>query len=122
MESPTTEQGSPAISGFGSGTVVGVEVEVGVGVGVGVGVAEGFGAATATPLFHISFLPLFTHVYFLPPDVMLCPALLQTLPAFGAVAAWATEAIKTKESSTGNRRITFLIPKLYVITMTKTIT
>ena len=130
MESPTTKQGSQAISGFGSGVFVGVGVGVGVGVavavavavGVGVGVAKGFGAATATPLFHTNFLPLFTHVYFLPPDVMLCPALLQTLPAFGAVAAWATEAIKTKESSTGNRRITFLIPKLYVITMTKTIT
>ena len=122
MESPTTEQGSPAISGFGSGTFVGVGVAVAVAVAVGVGVAEGFGAATATPLFHSSFLPLFTQVYFLPPAVMLCPALLQTLPAFGAVAAWATEAIKIKESSTGNRRITFLIPKLYVITMTKTIT
>jgi len=47
---------------------------------------------------------------------------LQALPAFGAVAAWATEAIRTMEISTGNRRIIFLIPKLYVITMTKTIT
>jgi hypothetical protein len=61
-------------------------------------------------------------VYFLPPAVIVWPAFLHALPAFGAVAAWATEATKTKESSTEHRRITFLIPKLYVITLTKTIT
>ena len=61
-------------------------------------------------------------VYFLPPAVIVWPAFLQALPTFGAVAAWATEATKTKESSTEDRRITFLIPKLYVIKLAKTMT
>ena len=87
MELPTTEHGSPAINGFGSGVFVGVGVGVAEGVGVAVGVAEGTGAGTATPLFHTSFLPLFTQVYFFPDAVIVCPAVLQALPAFGAVAA-----------------------------------
>ena len=87
MESPTTEHGSPAINGLGSGVFVGVGVGVAEGDGVAVGVAEGTGAGTATPLFHTSFLPLFTQVYFLPPAVIVCPAVLQALPALGAVAA-----------------------------------
>jgi hypothetical protein len=127
---PTVEQGSPAIKGFGWGVCVGVTVGVGVGVAEGVSVGEavgvaegdGVGTATVTPLFHTSFLPLFTQVYFFPPAVIVWPAFLQALPAFGAVAAWATEVTRTMESSTGNRRITFLMPKLYVIRMTKTIT
>ena len=45
---------------------VGVGVGVGVATGVGVGVATGVGLAMVTPLFHTSFLPLFTQVYFLP--------------------------------------------------------
>ena len=48
------------------GVGVGVGVGVVTGVGVGVGVATGVGLATGTPLFHTSFLPLFTQVYFLP--------------------------------------------------------
>ena len=97
---------------------VGVGVAVGVADGVAVGVAEGVGVGTTTvtPLFHTSFLPLFTQVYFLPPAVIVWPAFLQALPTFGAVAAWATEATRAKESSTGNRRIAFLIAKLYLLT------
>jgi hypothetical protein len=60
-------------------------------------------------------------VYFLPPAVIVCPAFLQALPAFGAVAAWATEATKTKESSTETRRIAFLIPKPYLMAASITI-
>ena len=130
MVLPIVEQGSPATNGFGSGVCVGVTVGVGVGVAEGVGVAVGVGVAegvgvgttTVTPLFHTSFLPLFTQVYFLPPAVIVWPAFLQALPAFGAVAAWATEATRTKESSTETRRITLLIGKPYVIAMTITIT
>jgi hypothetical protein len=125
MVLPIVEQGSPATNGFGSGVCVGVTVGVGVGVGVAecVGVAEGDGVGTTTvmPLFHTSFLPLFTHVYFLPPAVIVWPAFLQALPAFGAVAAWATEATRTKESSTETRRMALLIGKPYVIAMTITI-
>ena len=118
-----TEQGSPATNGFGSGVCVGVTVGVGVGVADGVGVTEGVGTGTdtGTPLFHTSFLPLFTQVYFLPPAVIVWPAFLQALPAFGAVAAWATEATRTKESSTETRRITLLIGKPYAIAITITI-
>jgi hypothetical protein len=125
MVLPIVEQGSPATNGFGSGVCVGVTVGVGVGVGVaeGVGVTEGIGVGTTTvtPLLHTSFLPLFTQVYFLPPAVIVWPAFLQALPAFGAVAAWATEATRTNESSTETRRITLLIGKPYVIAMTITI-
>ena len=129
MELPTVEHGSPATNGFGSGVLLGVGVAVAVGVGlgvavavaVGVGEAEGFGEASVTPLSHTSFLPLFTQVYFFPPAVIVCPALLQALPTFGAVAAWAIEATKTKEISTGNKRLTFLIPKPYLIAIPKTI-
>ena len=127
MVVPVTKQGSPATSGFGSGVFVGVGVGVAAGVGVDVAevvdVAEGVGVGTTTvtPLSHNSFLPLFTQVYFLPPAVIVWPTVLQALPAFGAVAAWATEAIKNKESSTGNRRLTFLIPKPYLIAIPKTI-
>ena len=102
---------------------VGIGVAEGVGVGDPVRVAEGdgVGTTTVTPLFQSNFLPLFTQVYFLPPAVIVWPTFLQALPAFGAVAAWATEAIKTKESSTGNRRIAFLIAKPYLIATTITI-
>ena len=89
MESPTTAHGSPAINGFGSGVFVavgvGVAEAVAVGVEVGVGLATGTGSAT--PLFHTSFLPLFTHVYFMPPVLIDWPALAQMLPGFGAGAA-----------------------------------
>ena len=87
MESPTTEHGSPAINGFGSGVFVGVGVGVAEGEGVAVGVAEGTGTGTATPLFQTSFLPLFTHVYFLPAYVAVEPDLGQVAPAFGAANA-----------------------------------
>ena len=56
---------------------VGVGVGVGVATGVGVAEAAGAGFATATPLFHTNFLPLFTHVYFLPLYVEVAPAELR---------------------------------------------
>ena len=61
-------QGSEYVNGCEGTFTVAVGVGVGVGVATGVGVAEAAGAgfATATPLFHTNFLPLFTHVYFLP--------------------------------------------------------
>ena len=111
MESPTTEHGSPAINGFGSGVFVGVGVGVADGVGVAVGDVEGTGVSTATPLFHTSFLPLLIHEYFFPPAVTVCPAVLQALPAFGAVAACAMVATSAKERSTGRARMAFLMPK-----------
>ena len=58
-----------------------------VAVGVGDEVVVGFGFATATPLFQTSFLPLFTHVYFLPAYVAVEPDLEQVEPAFGAANA-----------------------------------
>jgi hypothetical protein len=56
---------------------------VGVGEGETVGVALGM----ITPLFQTSFLPLFTHVYFLPAYVAVEPDLEQVAPAFGAANA-----------------------------------
>jgi hypothetical protein len=76
-------------------------VGVGVGVGVATGVGVGFGLTTTTPLFQTSFLPLFTHVYFLPATVEVCPAFLQLAPALIAAFAFngATRAkIRTIES------------------------
>ncbi len=72
----------------GVGTGVGVGATVWVGVGVGIGVATGAGFGTATPLFQTNFLPLFTHVYFLPLEVEVAPALEHLLP--GATAATET--------------------------------
>ena len=46
---------------------------------------EGF--ITASSLFQINFLPLFTHLNFLPAIVVICPAFLQLAPAFIAACA-----------------------------------
>jgi len=77
--------------GVGVGVGVGVTEDVGVGVteGVGVGVvgAVDFGAAR-TPLFQTSFLPLLTHVYFLPAEVEVAPSLEHVAPAFTAATAF----------------------------------
>jgi hypothetical protein len=87
--------------GVGVGVGVGVTEDVGVGVteGVGVGVvgAVDFGAAR-TPLFQTSFLPLFTHVYFLPALVEVAPSFVQALPAL--TAATATKDVERKIEAT----------------------
>ncbi len=67
---------------------VGVGIAVALGVGSGVGVPTGFGFAIATPLFQTSFLPLFNHVYFLPLEVEVAPALEHFVP--GVTAATET--------------------------------
>ena len=67
---------------------VGVGIAVALGVGSGVGVTTGFGFAIATPLFQTSFLPLFKHVYFLPLEVEVAPALEHFVP--GVTAATET--------------------------------
>ena len=75
--------------GVGDAEGVGVGELVGVEVGVGVGwTGVGFGAATFTPLFHTSFLPLLMQVYFFPPDVAVNPTFLQLSPAFTAAIAF----------------------------------
>jgi hypothetical protein len=72
---------------------VGVEVTSGVGEGVGVGVGngvgakDGFGFGITMPLFQTSFLPLFTHVNFLPLAVAVVPTFLQVSPALTAAIA-----------------------------------
>ena len=77
-----------AFSIIGAGVGVGVGVGVAVGVGVGVGVTVGVGLIIATPLFHTNFLPLFTHVNFLPFAVAVTPTFLQLSPAFTAAIAF----------------------------------
>ena len=94
--------------GLGDGVAVGVGVGDGDGDGVGdgdgepiapsgspiaVGLGDGFGVGIATPLFHTSFFPLLTQVYFLPKYVEVCPAFLQLPPAL--IAAVAFIGIKT---------------------------
>ena len=75
-------------AGIGVGVGVGVGVTVGVGVGsgerAGVAVTTGVGFAIATPLFHTSFVPDLTHVYFLPATVEVAPALVHLAPALAA--------------------------------------
>ncbi len=89
-----------------------VGVTVGVAVGVdSTGAGVGFAAATATPLFQTSFLPLFTHVNFLPEAVTVWPDFLQALPALGAVAAWDAVAISTMERMKGINRNGLDIPR-----------
>jgi hypothetical protein len=51
-------------------------------------------------------------VYFFPPAVIVCPAVLQALPALGAVAACAIPTIRARERSIGNTRKAFRITKL----------
>jgi hypothetical protein len=46
-------------------------VAVGVGVAEGVAGTVGFGAGSLMPLFQTSFLPIFTHVYLKPLDVLI---------------------------------------------------
>ena len=79
----------------------GVGVGVGVTIGVGVGEATGTGFAVATPLFHINFLPLFTHVYFLPLYVDVAPALEHLAP--GVTAATEICAVISESESTATR-------------------
>ena len=68
---------------------MGVGVGVGIGVGVGFGVTAGVGLVIETPLFQTSFLPLFTHVNFLPAKLEVCPAFLQLAPALIAAVAFS---------------------------------
>ena len=85
--------------GVGVGVGVGVATGVGVGVGVGstglkTGFRSGFAAAlTVTPLFHTSLFPDLTHVYFLPAETEVAPALVHLAPALTA----ALEGAVTKE-------------------------
>ena len=74
-----------------------------------VGVGAGVGLTTATPLLHTSFLPLFTHVYFLLPTVIDWPAFLHTDPGFGAVAACAIVATKSSAKTGGSTCKTFFM-------------
>ena len=89
------------------GVGVGVGVTVGVGMGVGVTVGVGVGLTTATPLFHTSFLPLLTQVYFLPPYVEVIPAFLHVAPALTAATALSGTANKVIATRTPT---TFFIP------------
>jgi len=94
-------------SGVGVGVGVGVATGVGVGVGVGstglkTGLRSGFGAAlTVTPLFHTSFVPDLTHVYFLPAAVAVAPAFVHLAPAL--TAAFEGAATKERERITDSR-------------------
>ena len=96
--------------GVGVTEAVGVGEGVGSGVGVrvaiGVGVSVGFGAATATPLFHTSFLPLLMQVYFLPALVEVAPSLLHIEPDLTAAVAFSG---KRKTAAVSNAARTFLI-------------
>jgi len=92
------------------GVATGVGVELGDELGVALGELVGFGAATATPLSHTSFLPLLMQVYFLPETVDVAPNFAQTVPAL--TAAWATEITKVKVRATVRIRRAFLIHKI----------
>ena len=87
--------------GVGVALTVGVGVGVGVATGVGVGDATGTGLAIATPLFHTNFLPLFTHVYFLPLYVEVAPALEHLAP--GVTAATEICAVISESDRTATR-------------------
>ena len=85
--------------GVGVGVAVTSGVGEGVGEGVGVGETVGTGFAIATPLFHTSFLPFLTQVYFLPLAVAVVPTFLQVSPAFTAAIAF----IGTRKSAAVTR-------------------
>ena len=51
-----------------------------------VSLCEDVALLTATPLFHLSFLPDLMHVNFLPLAISMTPALVQGAPALGAAA------------------------------------
>ena len=66
------------------------------------------GFLIATPLFQINYFPDFTHVYFIPVWVVICPNFLQVAP--GVTAEYATGEIATAskaamESTAGVRLI-----------------
>jgi hypothetical protein len=58
----------------------------------------GFGFVTITPLFHTSFFPLLTHVYFLPEDIKVAPSFEQVAPDF--TAALATPVTSVNDTKT----------------------
>jgi len=69
-------------------------------VGVGVTLAVGVGFGIATPLFHTSFLPLFTHVYFLAFDVAIAPSFEHLVPGVIAANEICVEKIDMKATAT----------------------
>jgi hypothetical protein len=86
------------------GVGVGVALAVGVGIAIGVGitlaVGEGVGFGMATPLFHTSFLPLLTHVYFLPPVDAVAPSFEHLVPGVIAANEICVEKIEIKATAT----------------------
>ena len=93
--------------GVGDGNTVGVELGVGEATGVGVADGVGFGTEFATPLFQMSFLPLFMQVNFLPPAVAVAPAFLQMSPAL--MAAMALSGAMRMEAEIMTRSIFFMV-------------
>jgi hypothetical protein len=83
-----------SVVNFGFGEGVGVGVGVGATVGtvdgeeLGLDVVDGLGFGIATPLFQTNFLPLFTHVNFLPLAVAVVPTFLQVSPDLTAAIAF----------------------------------
>jgi hypothetical protein len=77
-----------------------VALVVGVGVTLAVGVGVGVGFGIATPLFHTSFLPLFTHVYFLAFDVAVAPSFEHLVPGVIAANEICVEKIEMKATAT----------------------
>ena len=83
--------------GVGEALAVGVGVAIGVGITLAVG--EGVGFGIATPLFHTSFLPLFTHVYFLAFDVAVAPTFEHLVPGVIAANEICVEKIEMKATA-----------------------
>jgi len=85
----------------GVGLGVGEAAALTVGLGVGVGVTTGIGFGIATPLSHTNFLPLFTHVYFLPLYVDVAPTFEHLVP--GVTAATDICAVISESDRTATR-------------------
>jgi hypothetical protein len=90
-----------------------VAVTLGVALADAVVVALGFALAfTATPLLQTNLPLFFTHVYFIPPAVLTCPAFLHAAPA--ATAADEPGATTTDKSNAKPTHATiFLIGEDY---------
>jgi len=72
-----------------------------------VGVTAGTGFAIATPLFHTSFFPLLTHVYFLPAEVEVPPSFEHVAPDL--TAALATPATRVNDTNNAKNLNLFLM-------------
>jgi hypothetical protein len=113
FENTFTYPFSKSLAGCGD-SIFCVDVGDGEGVTVGLGVAVGVGVGflTATPLFHINFVPDLIQVNFLPCEVLIWPLVVHVDPALIAAKAGIVREDPVTASAITSDRDFFLTRKI----------